>query len=128
MSLFCSVAEGRFSSISRYKSGSLDWALLPLLVVDVLLFLPRGSPTIGLPLMFSLMFLDEQARIVVDESSGTRLRRVPKPMSSSCWEKGWGEGSGEISRNGDRAAAATGIGAAVGAGTSSCSSSTGKLE
>ena len=81
--------------------------------------------------MFPLMFLDELALTVVDdELSGTRLRRVPKPMSSSCWENGRGEGGGEISRNGDLAAAATGragAGAGVDAGTSG-SSSTGKLE
>ena len=65
---------------------------------------------IGRPWMFPLMFLDELALIVVDvdESSGTRLRRAPMPMSSSCWGKGGGEGGGEISRNGDRAAVATG--------------------
>lgn len=82
-----------------------------MLVVEVLLFLPRGSPMIGLPWLFPLMLLDELAFIVVDDvddNSGTRLRRAPMPMSSSCWGKRGGEGGGEISRNGDRAAAATG--------------------
>ena len=77
--------------------------------------------------MLPLIFLDELGLIVadVDESSGTRLRRTPKLMSSSCWGKRGGEG-GEISRNGDRAAATTG-GAAADANTSG-STSTGKLE
>lgn len=85
---------------------------------------------IGLPWMLPLMFLDELALIVVDEEgSGTRLRRVPKPMSSSCWGKRGGERGGEISRNGDRAAAATGrAGAGAGNAGTSGSSSTGKLE
>ena len=86
---------------------------------------------IGLPLMFPLTFLDELAPtfVDVDESSGTRLRRASKLMSSSCWGKRGGEG-GEISRNGDRAVVATGraaAGAAANAGTSG-SSSIGKLE
>ena len=68
------------------------------------------------------MFLDELALMVVDadESPGTRLRRAPMPMSSSCWGKRGGEGGGEISRNGDRAVAAAGAGA-------SGSTSSGKL-
>lgn len=81
--------------------------------------------------MFPLMFLDELALTVVDvdERSGTRLRRAPMPMSSSCWGKRGGEGGGEISRNGVRVAAATGgaAGAAADAGTSG-STSSGKLE
>ena len=60
---------------------------------------------IGLPWMLSLTFLDELALRVVDEDSGTRLRRAPMSMSSSCWGKRGGEGGGEISRKGDRAAA-----------------------
>lgn len=72
--------------------------------------------------MFPLIFLDELALIVVDvdERSGTRLRRAPMPMSSSCWGKRGGEGGGEISRNGVRVAASTGgAGAAADAGSTS---------
>ena len=64
---------------------------------------------IGLPWMFPLTFLDELV-VDVEESSGTRLRRAPMPMSSSCWGKRGGEGGGEISRNGDRAAGAAAAG------------------
>ena len=86
---------------------------------------------IGLPRMFSLVILDELAlkAVDVDEEFGTRLRRVPMSMSSSCWGKSGGEGGGEISRNGDRAAATGAEAGRVGMGTGvSGSASCGKLE
>jgi len=99
-----------------------------LVVVGVLLFLPRGNPMIGLSLMLSLTFLDELAFSVVDSDAGTRLRRAPMSMSSSCWGKRGGEGGGEISHNGDRTAATGGAAgaAATGAGAAG-SASCGKL-
>lgn len=84
---------------------------------------------IGRPWTFPLMFLDELALkvVVVDEGSGTRLRRTPMSMSSSCWGKRGGDGGGEISRNGARATATGGGAGASGAGASG-SNSYGKLE
>lgn len=84
---------------------------------------------IGLPRTFPLMFLDELVFKVVDidEGSGTRLRRIPMSLSSSCWGKRGGEGGGEISRNGARAATGGGRAAATGTGASG-SASCGKLK